>query len=158
MGLDMYLSAKKYVPQVDYANEGKPNPVFDEIIKQMNAENFVGGFVPNVQVEVSVAYWRKANQIHNWFVQNCADGEDNCQPVFVNREELENLLKTCKEVYASKTEEKAEELLAPTLGFFFGSYEVDEWYWQQIEETINTLEKVLENVPQDWDFEYQASW
>ena len=26
-----------------------------------------------------VAYWRKFNALHNWFVQNCQDGVDECQ-------------------------------------------------------------------------------
>jgi len=31
-----------------------------------------------VTIELDYAYWRKANQIHNWFVENVKDGVDNC--------------------------------------------------------------------------------
>jgi hypothetical protein len=48
--------------------------------------------------------------------------------------------------------------LPPQSGFFFGSVEVDEWYFMQIDETIAKLEKILAEVPEGWDFEYQASW
>jgi hypothetical protein len=51
------------------------------------------------------------------------------------------------------------ELLPPTEGFFFGSYQIDDWYKQQIEETINVLEEELsvsgDNYP---EYEYYASW
>lgn len=48
-----------------------------------------------------VTYWRKFNALHNWFVQNCADGVDDCKEVFVSREDLEKVLNVLKEVKAS---------------------------------------------------------
>jgi len=30
-------------------------------------------------ISENVGYWRKANQIHGWFVENIQDGEDDCQ-------------------------------------------------------------------------------
>jgi hypothetical protein len=52
----------------------------------------------------------------------------------------------------------AEELLSPSQGFFFGSYEIDEWYWEQLEDTLMQLGRVLTTVPEDWSFAYQSSW
>jgi hypothetical protein len=49
------------------------------------------------------------------------------------------------------------EVLEPTAGFFFGSYEKDEWYYQDLKETIEGIEKALE-LPQSFEFYYQASW
>ena len=157
MGLDMYLSVERYVSANDYANRGD-NVIFDKIIEMLEAKNFVGGFVPNVQVQVSVGYWRKANQIHQWFVDNCGRGEDDCRPYYVQREQLQELLQTCKEIKKAKHPDVANDLLPPQSGFFFGSYEIDEWYWEQIDDTIAQLEKVLTEVPEGWDFYYQASW
>ena len=49
-----------------------------------------------------VAYWRKANAIHKWFEDHCADGEiENCRDYYVSKEQLEELLNTCKHVIAS---------------------------------------------------------
>jgi hypothetical protein len=45
-----------------------------------------------------VAYWRKANHIHQWFVENVQGGEDNCQEYRVSREQLQTLLETVKTV------------------------------------------------------------
>ena len=43
-----------------------------------------------------VGYWRKANAIHKWFVDNVQDGEDDCDYYEVNKEQLEELLNICK--------------------------------------------------------------
>jgi hypothetical protein len=61
-------------------------------------------------------------------------------------------------VWKSKDKELAEELLSPSQGFFFGSYEIDEWYWEQLEDTLMQLGRVLTTVPEDWSFAYQSSW
>lgn len=48
-----------------------------------------------------VAYWRKANAIHKWFVDNVQDGIDECQESPVTREQLNELLAVCHEVIKS---------------------------------------------------------
>jgi hypothetical protein len=133
-------------------------------------------------IEETVAYWRKANHIHAWFVNNVQDGEDNCREYYVDREKLKELVDACKKVKESlvnspkKTFQDgwangqktyadvevfedtsvAEELLPTEQGFFFGGTEYDEWYIQGLDETINQLEPLL--VEEDGDFYYQASW
>ena len=136
-------------------------------------------------IEEMVMVWRKANQIHGWFVQNCQDGVDNCARYCVSREQLEELLDTCKrvEVIISKSEktttyvdawdggkvekvEKAKyhceeeiaELLPPTPGFFFGNYEIDDWYLGDIQDTIEGLTKLLSEDDESVDYYYQSSW
>ena len=47
-------------------------------------------------------YWRKANAIHGWFVRNCQDGVDECEPADVTREQLEQLVADCRTVLANK--------------------------------------------------------
>jgi len=90
-------------------------------------------------------------------VSNLADGADNCESRHVSREQLTELLDECKKVKAGG-KEVAEDALPPQEGFFFGSTDVDESYWEDIDNTIEQIERVLSNVPEDWDFEYQASW
>jgi hypothetical protein len=49
----------------------------------------------------------------------------------------------------------------PTEGFFFGGYELDEYYDQDIKDTIQIVENVLNLIPVDnyeWTFSYHASW
>lgn len=107
-------------------------------------------------LQVQVAYWRKANQIHKWFVDHVQDGNDNCEEYRVTRDQLQLLLDNCKLVLINK--EEAPNLLPPQEGFFFGSYEYDEFYWQDIQDTIDQLEKILNEYPEEWDFQYQSSW
>jgi hypothetical protein len=45
-------------------------------------------------------YWRKANAIHNWFVQNVQNGVDDCDIYLVTREQLEQLKEACEMVLA----------------------------------------------------------
>lgn len=46
-----------------------------------------------------IGYWRKANQIHKWFVDNIQDGIDDQRIYEISKEELERLLKMCKDIY-----------------------------------------------------------
>jgi len=52
-----------------------------------------------------------------------------------------------------------EEILPTASGFFFGGTEFNEWYFQDIEETIEIISKVLKET----DFKtqtifYRSSW
>ena len=145
MGLDMYLYAERYV--ADWNEEGK------ELSNKL--KELTGKRITSFRTEVG--YWRKANAIHKWFVDNCQDGRDECQSTFVSDEKLEELLETVKQVLADP--KLATELLPTTDGFFFGGTEYDSWYIQDLEETKNILEKVLNDRSLDnWDFYYQSSW
>ena len=110
-----------------------------------------------------VAYWRKFNALHGWFIENCAAGVDECQDISVDEDKIKELLETLKEV--SSNFDKADELLPPTQGFFFGSDEVDEYYKEEVNSTIKIIEDLLEENEQSkqyglysGDFEYRASW
>ena len=115
-----------------------------------------------------VGYWRKANHIHNWFVENVQDGEDDCNyHNEVTEEILRELLSACETVLAScefegeyvKDPSIAMELLPTSSGFFFGSTEYDEYYVNDIEETIDIITSVLQTT--DFDKEmiyYVSSW
>lgn len=153
MGLDQYLYASKYVSGVRGAQD-----LFNDLVQTVNAENFVHSDYPSVELKVKVGYWRKANQIHQWFVDNVQDGEDNCAQYYVSRERLEDLVKICKEALETKDPDTAQDLLPPQEGFFFGSYEIDEGYWYDLENTVEQIERLLATVPNDWDFYYRSSW
>lgn len=104
-----------------------------------------------------VAYWRKANAIHNWFVENCQNGIDECQTTPVTPEQLQSLLDLCRTVLNNP--DGAPDNLPTTEGFFFGGTEYDEYYREEVENTVKKLEKVLETVsPIGWYVCYHASW
>jgi hypothetical protein len=48
-------------------------------------------------------------------------------------------------------------LLPTQSGFFFGSTEFDEWYWQDVKSTIEIIDKCLK-MDDTWSFKYQSSW
>lgn len=155
MGLDQYLYAKKYTSDSDFfgaerkALHGKLKEAIGEAAKHQ------GGNLKSISVEMEVCYWRKVNAVHQWFVDNCQGGEDDCRQSHVSREQLENLLQGCKDVLANR--DKADEILPTASGFFFGSTEYDEYYFNDIEDTVNQLENVLK-LDDEWDFYYQSSW
>ena len=107
------------------------------------------------EVSIDAGYWRKANAIHDWFVRECQGGVDECQPSYVAREQLVELKELCEQVLADKT--KAAELLPTTSGFFFGSTDYDEYYFQDLESTIEIIDRTL-TLPSEWDIEYRSSW
>ena len=104
-----------------------------------------------------VAYWRKANQVHAWFVREVQGGEDECNPYGVEREQLAELVANCKRVLADHS--LAANLLPSQEGFFFGGTEYDESYFTDLEETVRQLEPLLTgDAGTSGKFEYQSSW
>lgn len=46
-----------------------------------------------------IAYWRKANAIHNWIFENCAlENQHDYEPILVSKQRLIDLKETCQEV------------------------------------------------------------
>jgi hypothetical protein len=154
MGLDQYLHAKKFAHSGSWAKD-EEKQLFASLIALADISEFVETDFPTVSIEVKVAYWRKQNAIHNWFVQTCQGGEDDCRPAFVGREKLEELRDTCRKVLADIT--LADELLPTSNGFFFGSTDYSEWYIEGLTYTADTIDKLL-TMPNEWDFEYSSSW
>jgi hypothetical protein len=146
MGLDMYLNARQFTAR----QFAKPE-LFNKLAQE--APFAVKDFAT---IELQVAYWRKANHIHAWFVKHVQDGVDNCEEYYVSRDQLQLLLDTCKLVLMQK--EEAPNLLPTQEGFFFGSTEYNEYYFSDIQDTIDQLESILKDVPIDWELRYHSSW
>lgn len=149
MGLDMYLSAERYLSQyIDGDPEKK------EQIKQLFPELVDREFDVNV-VTVEVGYWRKANHIHKWFVDNVQDGEDDCDDYHVNRTSLEALRDTCQAVLIDPS--RASMLLPTPSGFFFGGTDYDDSYFAHVKNTIAIINEAL-TLDGRWDLKYRSSW
>jgi hypothetical protein len=101
-------------------------------------------------ITVCAAYWRKANQIHAWFVDECGDGVDECQIIEVSPAQLGQLVLLCRKALRDK-----EPLIEPRSGFFFGGTEIDEYYWGDLEDTVKQLAPLAEFPGRMY---YRASW
>lgn len=177
MGLDMYLSASKYLTSYDEEDQTLSEKIGKACKNAPGRINFI---------TAEVGYWRKANHIHKWFVDNCQDGNDNCQEADVSKEQLQELLDLCLKVkkvarlvpgkvnggmsikggviehhttegMVVENEDEVDDLLPTESGFFFGGTGYDEWYMKDIDDTIVILKKALE-MPEGWYCSYRASW
>lgn len=149
MGLDMYLMGELYLSRYNEAHTNIVNHIKQhELMKNIS--------MPVNYIRCEAIYWRKANQIHNWFVKNVQDGNDDCKEYYVSRDELIELLSLVERVLEDHS--LAKELLPVSSGFFFGSVDYDEGYYSDLEFTASKLNEVLGGEYKDWDFKYSSSW
>jgi hypothetical protein len=152
MGLDMYLYANQFICGGDWTPNEEKNKrnsiaaLFPEIKRTGNLDS--------VEVSFEVGYWRKANAIHKWFVDHCQDGIDDCRQTYVERSDLQELKKVCQKVLTNSLNVKA---LPTQEGFFFGSTEYDEYYYEDMKRTIDIIDYCL-SLPEKFSFEYHSSW
>lgn len=146
MGLDMYLIGKKYVSK--YSDENLHTQL-SELTKGIGIN-----FTPR-EITFECAYWRKANQIHKWFVDNVQNGVDNCEQYYVSTDVIAALVDTCKQVLNDHS--LANKLLPTSSGFFFGSNEYDEFYFADLSDTIDMLEPLI-SMGGELSFYYESSW
>jgi len=153
MGLDMYLSARKFMAP-EYFNTVE----FEKVRKALDLDVKNMSYFPSITIEVSAAYWRKANQIHKWFVENVQNGKDDCGEYPVNYSTLKKLQELCVQVIKDK--DMAKVSLPTQDGFFFGNTNYDEFYYGDIEDTINQIQNVFDKYPEEnnWSLTYHSSW
>jgi hypothetical protein len=166
MGLDMYLSARRYTSEYsDKEANAQLAPLADKFLPP-------DGNFGSITISRDVAYWRKSNQIHSWFVNNVQEGKDDCGTYDVSREQLEELRNICVRIRDETVMKKgkiangysydggkkipimedgeimvnaelAKELLPCVEGFFFGSNDYDNWYMEDIKSTIEQLDRIF---------------
>ena len=181
----MYLSASVYTSGGYSHSSQEEKDRFAAILKAAGLDLTGLREANSLYIKPNVAYWRKANQIHSWFVREVQNGVDDCGSYYVSRENLEALVGICQQIAAtfvwgetvtvvseynpnysyeerellSMDKELAKSLLEPQSGFFFGSTDYDNWYAEDIEDTITQLTAVLANESlKKSDFEYHSSW
>jgi hypothetical protein len=160
MGLDMYLSVRKYVSRIDGWNGSDPipNDEFYKLVDVVNGRNLLDDDdFSGAYVELPVYYWRKFNAVHTFFIDNYADGVDECQQVYLPTSALVELVHRCDTILKDKSQ--ASKLLPTAKGFFFGSTEYDEHYLERVKETRDDMKRLLKNLDgHEFSIIYQASW
>lgn len=150
MGLDMYLVAEVYISE--YSKDQKE--LFSYLVE--NAPNDLKGFEPQY-ITYEIGYWRKANSIHKWFVQNIQDGKDDCKFYSVSIDNLHKLKNICEKILEDRS--LAHELLPTASRFFFGSIEYDEYYFYDIQKTLEIINSIFKNPScESWHIKYGSSW
>lgn len=152
MGLDMYLKADLYVGGMYEHNE-----VTGVISVTRRGKTYVIEPTDVVKITLNVGYWRKANAIHKWFVDKVQDGVDECQRAWVSKDKLKELKELVEQELEARGSKRAGQALPPCEGFFFGSQEIDDWYYDDMEQTLKIIDKALA-LPDEYDINYQSSW
>lgn len=111
------------------------------------------------EFDSELVYWRKANQIHNYF---CMVGEPIATEVFykLKREDLLELIKYIEAILSKEEPDRSKlaKVMLPTVGgFFFGSTVYDKYYYEDLIYTKKELLELLESDDSD-TFLYYASW
>jgi hypothetical protein len=194
MGLDMYLYAEKYISQRDYVPDTNDEEMYNSITSTTGMNSLPTPSFGGVTVSKCIGYWRKANAVHGWFVDELADGIDECQRIGVGREDLIKLRNDCLNELANRDmavpNEKQNEVtikdeenmaflitqrieeernkinsdspvgvLEPRAGFFFGSTDKDEWYYEQLDYTVDMINSTLAcDSDKEYEYYYRASW
>lgn len=148
MGLDMYMYRKLYIK--NWEHTAKENRY--EVTVKRNGEVLEDWSNPTY-IEKEVGYWRKFNALHGYIVNEFAGGLDNCEQIYLSKEDLQKILDTLIDTYETKDASK----LPPTEGFFFGSTDVDEYYWDDVKQSIEAFKTYVADN-EEVDYFYTASW
>lgn len=166
MGLDMYLESHRkdtyelneraieFMSDILNFRHRNSEETFVDDPEWSKTNDSVKGLIKHESEQV--AYWRKANQIRGWFADLLGEDANGVCKGKVSKENIEDLLDTCKQVLADHS--LAEKLLPVTEGFFFGSYEYDEYYFEDIKETIEICEKILKEFDFDTNYLIYDEW
>ena len=155
MGLDMYFYLTKYESQFSFNDEKNVILHYNEDLKELENDILERNF-KSIETKYQVGYFRKFNALHSYIVDNFADGVDDCKEVYLSKEEIKTIISTLKSV----NEDNASKVLPTQKGFFFGSQEYDEWYFEDVKYAIDLFEKMLKvlETKKGWSAYYQASW
>ena len=141
MGLDMYLYKETFIWKF-----GNNLPTLTVDYPGVRPERVSA-------ITETCGQWRKANAIHNWFVTHAQDGVDGCQKTYVSKQQLQALLGLVHNVLADHSSAPAQ--LPTEGGFFFGSTDYDDYYFEDLELTQKILEGAL---AEEGVYYYQSSW
>ncbi len=109
-----------------------------------------------------IGYFRKANMIHYWLEKRIISYNPEIKEVY-NGDYLELTYDDLKALYmdidfVEKNPQMAKEILPTRPGFFFGSLQYDETYFEKLKSTKKQLKKVLKENSINDTFLYLPEW
>lgn len=123
----------------------------------------LGGVASTATID-QIGYLRKANAIHGWIVREVAEGVDECQRIDLEPEHIERLLADIETALKNPSQRGP---LEPTQGFFFGGYDKDDWYIQDLKNARDILKWIQKDIERSQEnpeehvyvgYYYRASW
>ena len=143
MGLDIYFHKTK---RSNWNKIKKEIDAFNALPEEEKNERYHKEEYPDKGFEPEeIGYFRKVNFLMQFF-----DYEGNCEYKVIDRSELEELQSRCNRVLNHKDDkELAASLLPPQAGFFFGNTDINEYYYGDVKEVRDWVDKVLEELADD---------
>ena len=142
MGLDINVTkiAKSMIKTI--TNSWKDYEKLIDELNDIDCENFE-----------FLAYFRKVNFLFEFFSGSLNEDETT---VVITRGEMEELIEKCEFVLNNR--DKASEILPTCDGFFFGSLDYDDYYFESVAKVLLSFQVILENYSDDYlyiiDFSY----
>lgn len=88
---------------------------------------------------------RKVNCIQGYFEEKYEI--DNLETISISKEDIQYLYEKSKYILENKEDfDFAKEHLPITKGFFYGNYDYNEYYFEDIEETYQVSQEILEII------------
>lgn len=108
---------------------------------------------------MEIVRWRKKNWIHGYFEEVITNGEGeiaNCEYHSIDWDVVRGLIEKMKKAL----DQRNPSHLEPKPGFFFGSTEVDDYYWDSLQGDLNHLEMLdtIMGSPVKEKVHYWAWW
>ena len=109
-----------------------------------------------------LTYFRKVNFLVSYFLGKDYTYYDNCRPLVIHKDQCEDLIQRCKTVLEKKDKNVSLTLLPPIEGFFFGSTDIDEHYYKNVEKVKTQFEDLVlpefDKLKDDEDIEFSCWW
>ena len=145
MGLDMYLRGDKFISTWDNTQRDEHGVPLRVERPQMDGFE-VASYV------LDLGYWRKFAPLHKFIVQVFANGEDHCQPIDLDAEDLRRIAAALRDGNLPDNDD--------CHGFFFGNPEFWDADRAEAEKHAQVFDKAAAWIDSEvWNtVTYQASW
>lgn len=152
LALKMYLEARRPIPSIDKETEPMGRAIEAAIGREPATEKPHGEpeLMEVCAVVVRVGYWRKFWPLHNWFVNNVQDGNDDGRPVLVSDQQLEELEESLDQV--EDDPDSAGDFFMDDTG---EDVRLDP---DEVDFTLRVIVQARKLQAQGWDIYYRGSW
>lgn len=143
MGLDIYIDVANRETRDEVITKNQEihkrnDKAFEE--RGDNAE-----FEPTIDIPSTQEYYfRKFNALVDWVEKNVG-ALDNCKDLELNEDNIKSLQATLNNL----TPQNCANEFPTRSGFFFGSQDYDEWYWEDIKTAKKMCNDILAQT--DWN-------